>query len=88
LATPLSDAVRVAWTAVVIVPALAVNVAVVAPAGTVTDAATGSKLVELDNATVVFAVGAALSTTLQVVDCADSRVAGVQVKELSAGAGR
>ena len=56
---PLSEAVTVAFWLVVRVPAVAVKLAEVAPAGTVTEAGTVSAELLLDKATVLPPVGAA-----------------------------
>jgi hypothetical protein len=59
LEEPLSVAVTVADWFVVMVATVAVNVAAVLLAGTVTDAATGSAVLLLESATVLPPVGAA-----------------------------
>ena len=69
---PFKEAVNVTAVDVVAVPALAVNVAVVAPAATVTDAGTVSAALLLDKATEAEADGAMESPTVQVDVAPDS----------------
>jgi hypothetical protein len=71
----------------VTVAAVAVKAADVAPAGTVTDAGTGSAAALLDdNATVLPPAGAgALNVTIQVVEAPAVRLEGAQTSEEAAG---
>ena len=71
---------------VAIVPAVAVNVVEVAPAGTVTEAAgTGSSVLLLDSDTTVPPLGTALlSVTVQVVAAPELKLLGLQASEDSA----
>lgn len=64
---------------------VAVNVAVLAPDATVTDAGTFSAALLLLNDTAVAAAAAALSVTVQVLDAAPERVVGLHVTELRIG---
>ena len=72
---------------VVIVPAVAVNVLLVAAAETVTDAGTVSNALLLERVTTVPPVGAACDrVTVQVDVPADPRLVGVHDSELTVGA--
>jgi hypothetical protein len=63
-------------------PAVALNVAVVVPAATVTDAATGSTGLLLDRATEAPPVGAAVeSVTVQLVAEPEFRLLGLQLSD-------
>ena len=64
-------------------PAAAVKVAVVAPAATATDAGTVSRALLSDTVTVVAAVGALESVTLQVLLADEFRLVGEQASDVS-----
>ena len=64
-------------------PAAAVKVAVVAPAATATDAGTASMALLSDSVTVVAAVGALDSVTVQVLLVEDPRLLGEQARDVS-----
>ena len=86
LETPFKEAVSVAVWLVVKVPAVAVKVADVDPAGIVTDAATGSVALLLDRDTAVPPVGAAwASATVQVDLAPEVRLVGEHSSEDKAG---
>lgn len=62
-------------------PAVAVKLTVVDPAGTVTEAGTGSSALSLESKTLAPPAGAALErVTVQTVDCPEKRVEGTQFK--------
>jgi len=65
------------------VPVVAVKVAVVAPAATVTDAGTVSRALLSDTVTVVAAVGAFDSVTVHVLLAEEFRLVGVQANDVS-----
>jgi hypothetical protein len=68
------------------VAAVAVKLAEVAPAGTVTEAGTGSAVLLEDSAMTLPPAGAAaVSVTVHVVDAPDIRLAGAQTSEEAAG---
>src|ERR1035441_1950490 len=70
------------------VPAVAVNPAVVEPASTVTEADTGSSELLLDSPTTAPPLGAAPeSVTVQEVDCAEPRLVGLHASLVNVGAG-
>jgi len=80
---PLRVAVTVAVWLVVIVPAVAVKVADVPLAGTVTHAGTVSAKPLPESATILPPAGAAwLSVTVQVVDAPEANVPGLQINEV------
>ena len=64
-------------------PAVAVKVAVVAPEATVTDAGTVSSALLSDTVTVVAAVAAFDSVTVQVLPAADPKLVGEHATEVS-----
>jgi hypothetical protein len=87
LDTPLRVAVRVALCVLGMVPAVAVKMTVVEAAGTLTEAATGSRVLLLESETLVPPVGAAeLRVTVQVVPPKLVIVDGAQDNELRDGA--
>ena len=65
------------------VPAFTVNVAVVAPAGTVTEAGVVRRALLSERVTVVLAVAAFVRVTVQLAELVDPRVVGVQANEES-----
>ena len=78
----------VALAAAVMVPAVAVKLAVVEPAGTITDAGTGSRVLLLDRVTVAPPLSAAPdSVTVQELDCAETRLVGLHAILVNVGAG-
>jgi hypothetical protein len=82
-------AVIVAVWLVEIVPAVAVKVAVVAPAGTLTDPGTDSRLSELESEMVVVPVATAtLRSTVQVLVPPEASVVGSQVTDDNRGAAK
>jgi hypothetical protein len=84
---PFNVAVKVAVWLLATVPAIAVNVVDVDPAGTVTDTAgTGSKVLLLASATTVPPVGTLLlRVTVQVVAAPELKLVGVHASELNTG---
>ncbi len=87
--TPAAVAVRVTAVGLDTVPAVAVNVALEAPAGTLTEAGTGRAAWLEDRLTANAAVAALVSATVHVVAAPEVSVAGVQLKPESAtGAAR
>ena len=66
-----------------IVPAVTLNVADVAPAATATDAGVVSSELLSDSVTVVLAVAALLNVTVQVLTALEPRVVGVQASDES-----
>ena len=77
-----------ALAAAVMVPAVVVKFIVEAPAGTITDAATGSRVLLLDSVTVAPPLNAAPdSVTAQEVDCPDPRTPGVHTRLVRTVAG-
>jgi hypothetical protein len=78
----------VALVAAVIVPAVAVKLAVVEPAGTITDAGTASRVLLLLRVTVAPPLSAAAdSVTAQELDCPETRLAGLHARPLKTGNG-
>lgn len=70
------------------VPAVAVKLAVKAPAGTVTEGGTGSSPLVLDSVTAAPPLGAAPErVTEQPVDCLELRLLGLQAKPATVGGG-
>jgi hypothetical protein len=78
----------VAVAADVMVPAVAVKLAAVEPAVTITEAGTGSRALLLDSVTVAPALnGDADSVTVQELDCPEPRVVGLQAMLIEVGDG-
>jgi hypothetical protein len=70
------------------VAAVAVKLAVVEPAGTITEAGTGSRALLLDRVTVAPGVSTAPdSVTMQELDCPEPRTVGLQAMLIELGAG-
>ena len=80
---PLSVAVTVALWSVVTVPAVAIKVAVVAPAATVIEAGVVSRALLSDTVTVVAAVAACDNVTVQVLLADEFRLLGEHASDIS-----
>ena len=79
---------RVAVAAAEVVPAVAVKLAEVEPAGTLTEACTGSSTLLLDRPTVAPPVGAPPeSVTVQDVACPEPKLVGLQATLVKVGVG-
>ncbi len=83
--TLLNFAVRVTAVFAETVPALAVNLAVEEPAGTVTEADTGKAELLLESVTADDTVAAAESVTVHAVDVPEETVVGEQASDVSVG---